>query len=90
MPKGRGGVSIFLTDKILQTPPLPFPLKGGECLRNPFKGKGAAAHSFESEQEADAQQETIEENIARGFAQTGVQRPSFPYLLHFQIGKEMK
>ena len=32
-----GGVSIFLTDKILQTPTLPLPLRG----------RGAAARSFE-------------------------------------------
>ena len=31
--RGWGGVSIFLTDRILQTPPLPLPLKGGEWLR---------------------------------------------------------
>ena len=28
----RGGVSIFFADRILQTPPLPLPLKGGEWL----------------------------------------------------------
>ena len=36
VPEGRGGVCIFFTDKKLETPPLPLPLKGGECLRNTF------------------------------------------------------
>ncbi len=34
--KGRGGVYIFIVDCMLQTPPLPLPLKGGEWLRLVF------------------------------------------------------
>ena len=30
--RGRGGVGNFFVDKIIQTPPLPLPLKGGERL----------------------------------------------------------
>ena len=35
----RGVVSIFFADRILQTPPLPLPLKGGEGLRTIYEIK---------------------------------------------------
>ena len=34
VPEGRGGVCISFIDAMLETPPLPLPLKGGECLRS--------------------------------------------------------
>ena len=33
---GGGGVSIFFAGRMLQTPPLPLPLMGGEWLRSVF------------------------------------------------------
>ncbi len=34
--KGRGGVCVFFVDCMLQTPPLPLPLRVGELLRLVF------------------------------------------------------